>query len=71
MADARELRFKLYHDLEAVYHRCFDKLAQAGFPDGEAGRLTQTILLSRQEGLKHLVSADEMEAYFEAYPEEN
>ena len=70
MTNAKEVRFRLYHELEAIYHRFFDEIADSGLGDGEAGRLTQIILLSRQEGLKHLVSADEMDAYFELYPEE-
>ena len=61
MSNAKELRIKLYRELEAIYHRFFDELAASGLPDGEAARLTQTVLLSRQEGLKHLVSVEEME----------
>ena len=71
MANAKELRFKFYHELEGVYRRFCDELAESGLRDGEAGRLTQTILLSRQEGLKYLVSSDEMEDYLQAYPEES
>ncbi|MGD2182002.1 hypothetical protein [Lusitaniella coriacea] len=67
---AKELRFKFNHDLEEMYHRFFDELAQANLPDGEAGKLAQILLLSRQEGLKYLVSKEEMEAYSAAYPSE-
>ena len=62
MSNAQELRIQLYRDLEAIYHRFFDELAESGLPDGEAARLTQKVLLSRQEGFKHLVSVDEMES---------
>ena len=61
MSGADKLRIKLYRELEAVYHRFFDELAESGLADGEAARLTQKVLLCRQEGFKHLVSVDEME----------
>ena len=61
MSRTKELKLKLYHDLEAVYHRFFDELAQSNLPDGEAARITQAALLSRQEGLKHLVSEQDLD----------
>jgi hypothetical protein len=54
-----------------MYHRFFDEIAAAELSDGDAGRLTQALLLSRQEGLKHLVSSEEMDAYLQAYPEDS
>ena len=69
--DANEMRFRFHHELEQLYHRFFDEIAQSDFTDREAGILAQTILRSRQESLKHLVSALEMEAYLQDYPEEN
>jgi hercynine metabolism small protein len=70
MTNIQELRFKFYHELDTIYHHFFDDIAAAELADGDAGRLTQAVLLSRQEGLKHLVSTEEMDAYLEAYPGE-
>lgn len=70
MSQSKQLRYQFYHQLEAIYHRFFDEIAQAELGDGEAGRLTQALLLSRQEGLKQLVSSDEMEEYLATYPED-
>ena len=70
-SDSKELRFKLYHRLEETYHQFFDELAKAELTQKETGKIAQTALLSRQEGLKHLVSSDEMDVYFKVYPEEN
>ena len=75
MTDARaqklqNLKFRFHHELEEVYHRFFDELADSGLGDGDAGRVAQSLLLSRQESLKHLVSPKEMSAYLEVYPED-
>ncbi|AFZ35504.1 hypothetical protein Sta7437_1950 [Stanieria cyanosphaera PCC 7437] len=70
MSQTQELRYRFYHELETIYHRFFDEIAQANLGDGEAGRLTQAVLLSRQEGLKHLVSPDEIADYLAIYPED-
>jgi hercynine metabolism small protein len=72
MTQSKELRYKFYHELETIYHRFFDEIAQADLGDGEAGRLTQALLLSRQEGLKHLVTTpEEMAEYLAIYPEDD
>ncbi|BAU65606.1 hypothetical protein STA3757_29950 [Stanieria sp. NIES-3757] len=70
MSQTQELRYRFYHELETIYHRFFDEIARANLGDGEAGRLTQAVLLSRQEGLKQLVSPDEMADYLAIYPED-
>jgi hercynine metabolism small protein len=67
---SQQLRFKFYHELQDLYHRCFDELAASDLADGEAARLAQTLLLSRQEGLKYLVPMEDMEADRAAYPED-
>ena len=67
---SQNLRFKFYHQLDSLYHELLDELAQQDFGDGEIGRLAQTVMLSRQEGLKHLVTLQEMDAYYEKYPDE-
>jgi hercynine metabolism small protein len=67
--DAKVLKFKLYRELEEVYHRFFDELAQSDLRDGEIGRIAEIVLLSRQECFKHLLSADETNSYCEVYRE--
>lgn len=66
---SQEVRFKFYHQLDQTYHQFLDELAQTDFGDGEIGRLAQTVMLSRQEALKHLVSLEEMNAYNQKYPQ--
>ena len=67
---SQSLRFNYYHQVDKLYHQLLDDIAQQDFGDGEIGRLAQKVMLSRQEALKHLVSLDEMEAYYEQYPDE-
>ncbi len=67
---SQELRFKFYHLLEDIYHQFLDELAEAELSDSEIGKTAQTIMLSRQEGLKHLVPNQEMDAYYETYPQD-
>ena len=67
---SQALRFKYYHQVDNLYHGLLDDIAKQDFGDGEIGRLAQKVMLSRQEALKHLVSLDEMEAYYEQYPDE-
>ena len=69
-SQSQDLRFKFYHRLDQVYHQFLDELAQSNLGDGEMGRVAQTVMLSRQEGLKHLVSLEEMKTYNEQYPQE-
>lgn len=68
---SQDLRFQFYHRLDQVYHQFLDEVAQSDFSDGEMGRIAQTVMLSRQEALKHLVALEEMDAYEEKYPQEN
>ena len=67
---SQELRFKFYHQLDEIYHQFLDELAEAELSEGEIGKTAQTIMLSRQEGLKHLVPNQEMNAYYERYPQD-
>jgi hercynine metabolism small protein len=67
---SQQLRFKFYHELQDLYHRCFDELAESDLAEGEAARLAQTLLLSRQEGLKYLVDVEDLAAYSSVYPED-
>ena len=67
---SQNLRFKYYHQLEETYHQLLDDLAQIGLPESTTGRIAQSIMLSRQEGLKHLVNQSEIAAYYEAYPQD-
>lgn len=70
MADTKSLRFRFHHELEDTYRRFFDEITDAGLSDGEMARLAQTILRSRHEGLKLLVSAEELEEYQSIYGSE-
>lgn len=67
---SQDLRFKLYHQLEEIYHQFLDELAEVKLGDGEIGRIAQTVMLSRQEALKHLVTEKELEAYEEKYSQD-
>jgi len=67
---SQDLRFKFYHQLDEIYHQFLDELAAAELADRETGKTAQTVLLSRQEGLKHLISEREIEAYYETYPQD-
>ena len=69
-SQSQDLRFEFYHRLDEIYHQFLDELAQTDLGDGEMGRIAQTVMLSRQEALKYLVSLDEMNAYYEKYPQE-
>jgi uncharacterized protein YbgA (DUF1722 family) len=68
--NAQDLRFKFYHDLDSLYHRFFDEIAQSELSEREAASLAQTILRSRQDSLKYFISMEEMKEYLERYPEE-
>lgn len=65
---SQDLRFKCYHQLEQTYHQLLDDLAKAGFPESTTGKIAQAVMLSRQEGLKHIVNQSEIDAYYEIYP---
>ena len=67
---SQDLRFKFYHQLEEIYHQFLDELAEVELTDNEIGKIAQIVMLSRQEGLKHLVSEKEMDAYYEKYPQD-
>ena len=66
----QDIRFKLYHQLEETYHQLLDELAQAKLTDGEIGKIAQMLMRSRLEALKPLVSEQEMDAYYETYPQD-
>lgn len=68
--DTHELRFELHHQLVSLYRDFFDRLVDADLRDGDAARLAQRILLSRQEALKHLVDPEELPAYAQLYPDD-
>ncbi|MDJ0688047.1 MAG: hypothetical protein QNJ41_06035 [Xenococcaceae cyanobacterium MO_188.B32] len=67
---SQDLRFKFYHQLEEIYHQFLDELAEVELTDNEIGKIAQIVMLSRQEGLKRLVSEEEMDAYYERYPQD-
>ena len=70
MRDTSAIRFRLHHELNNFYHQLFDGLADADIKEGDAAKVTQLLLNSRLDALKHLVSETEMEAYNAAYPED-
>ncbi|OKH18308.1 hypothetical protein [[Limnothrix rosea] IAM M-220] len=70
MRDTSEIRFHLHHELDKFYHQLFDKLADAKIKEGDAAKVTQLLLNSRLDALKHLVSEDEMSAYEKVYPDD-
>nr|WP_234910024.1 hypothetical protein [Synechococcus elongatus] len=53
-----------------LYRDFFDRLVEADLRDGDAARLAQRILLSRQEALKQLVDPEELPAYAQLYPDD-
>lgn len=69
-SQSQDLRFDFYNRLDKMYHQFLDEIAQSNLGDVEMGRIAQIVMLSRQEGLKHLVSLEEMKAYSEQYPQE-
>lgn len=69
-AQAQRLRFQLGHELQELYHRWFDQIAEADLPEGEIAHLGQQLLQSRQEGLKYLVAPEEADLYRNLYLEE-
>lgn len=71
MRDTSEIRFRLHHELNECYHRLFDELAAADIREGDAAHVTQLLLNSRLDALKHLVSEEEMAAYTATYPEDS
>lgn len=70
MRDTSEIRFRLHHELDQFYHQLFDSLVDSEIREGDAAAITQLLLNSRLDALKHLVSESEMDAYEQAYPED-
>lgn len=70
MRDTSEIRFRLHHELNEYYHQLFDRLADMDIKDGDKANITQLLLNSRLDALKHLVSEGESDAYNAAYPED-
>lgn len=47
-------RDKLQGELEAVYLRLFDEVAESGLPEGDIARLSQALLRSQLEAIKEV-----------------
>lgn len=47
-------RNKLQSEIEALYLRLFDEVAESGLREGDIARLSQALLRSQLEGLKEL-----------------
>ena len=68
-AMAKELRFKFYNELEESFRRICDEVAESELKEGDIARLAQLVVRSRHACLKLLVSSEEMDEYYEKYPE--
>ena len=68
-AKAKELRFKFYNELEESFRRICDEVAESEMKDGDIARLAQLVVRSRHACLKLLVTSEEMDEYYEKYPE--
>ena len=66
---AKSLRFKFYNELEEAFRRICDEVAESEMKEGDIARLAQLVMRSRHACLKLLVSSDEMDEYYEQYPE--
>lgn len=66
----KDLRYQLYHELEQLYHRFFDQIAQADIREGDAASLTQNVLKARQDSLKYLVEDEEIKDYQQVFPDD-
>ena len=67
---SQDLRFKFYHQLDEIYHQFLNELAATELTDTEIGKIAQAVMLSRQEGLKHLIFNEEMNDYYKMYPQD-
>ena len=47
-------RDKLQEDIEALYLRLFDEVAESGLSEGDIARLSQALLRSQLEALKEI-----------------
>ncbi|MGB2926711.1 MAG: hypothetical protein WBB82_15530 [Limnothrix sp.] len=70
MRDTSKIRFHLHHELNTFYHQLFNQVADADIFEGDAASVTQMLLNSRFDALKHLVSEDEMTDYAKIYQED-
>ncbi|NJN23470.1 MAG: hypothetical protein HC810_02505 [Acaryochloridaceae cyanobacterium RL_2_7] len=68
-AMAKALRFKFYNELEESFRRICDEVASSEMKEGDIARLAQLVVRSRHACLKLLVPSEEMDEYYEQYPE--
>ena len=66
---AKSLRFKFYNELEEKFRHICDEVAESEMKEGEIARLAQLVVRSRHACLKILVPSEEMDEYYERYPE--
>ena len=67
---AKALRFKFYNELEESFRQICDEVAGSEMKEGDIARLAQLVMRSRHACLKILVPSEEMDEYYEKYPEE-
>lgn len=70
MRDTSATRFSLHHKLDSFYHQLFDSLVDMDIKERDKAEVTQLLLNSRLDALKHLVAEEETEAYEAAYPDD-
>ena len=70
MRDTSATRFRLHHDLDNFYHQLFDSLVEADIRESDKAHITQLLLNSRLDALKHLVSEEETVEYEQASPDD-
>ena len=68
---AKALRFKFYNELEESFRHICDEVAESDMKEGDIARLAQLVVRSGHACLKILVPAEEMDEYYEKYPEES
>lgn len=69
MIAAQELRFQFYHELESIYRNFCTELAAANLTEKQTSDLIEVVMRSRTAALNQLVSVNELDHYFQAYPE--
>ncbi len=65
----KALRFRFYHELEEKFREICDEVADSEMKEGDIARLAQLVMRSRHAALKILVPSEEMDEYYELYPE--
>ncbi len=65
----KALRFRFYHELEEKFRDICDEVAESEMTEGDIARLAQLVIRARHASLKILIPSEEMDEYYERYPE--